>query len=405
MKKATKIFILTIGIPILLFTSISLKRKTDIDRFYERPNIDDVITYRNKKRILPLSKKNKASLDRLKKKIIVSKNKNYLNSLKNYEKQIKDLNEDTFYLNDKYIKKENIQKKKDLDNRRNKMIQDKKYLKDMENQANDPKIKLEDIKIKDDIGEKKLKDLKEKLKKNLNDKIKAYKDLENSIKNTNDIKKLSSVKTDNLKPYQKDNLTKQIKEKIASIEKQKQEEKKKQAQKTQKTQKAQNSNPRETIEEVYEEVPQNTQNTHRNDPLEPFSININGQTFPIIPGDQSTVDQRYEAWILDRVDIGAVEKYDGDGYGMWLSSHRDAVGETIEYVNEIIYTDPNGVSKTYVRIGETRNLYPDEVLTGGVNGDPIYDLMTGRGGEYIVFQTCIDDSQSGISKGHIFQKK
>lgn len=404
MKKTTKISILTVGISILLFTSISLKRKTDINRFYERPNIEEVTKYQNKKRILPLSKKNKNSLDRLKKKIIDSKNESYLNSLKNYEKQIEDLNEDTFYLNDKYIKKENIQKKKDLDNRRNKMIQDKKYLKYMENQTNDPKIKLEDIKIKDDIGEKKLKDLKEKLKKNLNDKIKAYKDLENSIKNTNDIKKLPSVKTDNLKPYQKEKIEKQIKEKIASIEKQKQEEKKKQAQKTQKAQKTQNSNQRETIEEVYEEVPQNTQNTQRNDPLEPFSININGQTFPIIPGDQSTVDQRYEAWILDRVCIGAVEKYDGDGYGMWLSSHRD-IGEVIEYANEIIYTDPNGVSRTYVRIGETRNLYPDEVLTGGVNGDPIYDLMTGRGGEYIVFQTCIDDSQSGISKGHIFQKK
>lgn len=162
MKKTTKISILTVGISILLFTSISLKRKTDINRFYERPNIEEVTKYQNKKRILPLSKKNKNSLDRLKKKIIDSKNESYLNSLKNYEKQIEDLNEDTFYLNDKYIKKENIQKKKDLDNRRNKMIQDKKYLKYMENQTNDPKIKLEDIKIKDDIGEKKLKDLKEK---------------------------------------------------------------------------------------------------------------------------------------------------------------------------------------------------------------------------------------------------
>ena len=56
MKKTTKISILTVGISILLFTSISLKRKTDINRFYERPNIEEVTKYQNKKRILPLSK-------------------------------------------------------------------------------------------------------------------------------------------------------------------------------------------------------------------------------------------------------------------------------------------------------------------------------------------------------------
>lgn len=401
MKKSTKIFILTVGIPILLFISISLKRKSDIDRFYERPNIEEITKYQVKKRIIPLSKENQKSLNRLKKKIIESKNKNYLDSLKDYENKIINLEEEKPFLDNKYIKKENIQKKKDLDNRRNKMIQDKKYLKDIEKDINDPKVKLEDIKIRDDIKEEKLINKKEELKKNLNDKIKTYKNLENSIKNTNDIKNLSSIKTDNLKPYQKDMINKQIKEKITYIEKEnkrKEEERKKQI-------KPQKPNQKENhIEEVYEQN-QTSQNTQRNDPLEPFSININGQTFPIIPGDQNTVDQRYEAWILDRVDIGAVEKYDGDGYGMWLSSHRDAIGEIIEYTNELIYTDPNGVSRTYIRIGETRNLYPDEVLIGGVNGDPIYDLMTGRGGEYIVFQTCIDNSESGISKGHIFQKK
>lgn len=401
MKKSTKIFILTVGIPILLFISISLKRKSDIDRFYERPNIEEITKYQVKKRIIPLSKENQKSLNKLKNKIIESKNKNYLDSLKDYENKIINLEEEKPFLDNKYIKKENIQKKKDLDNRRNKMIQDKKYLKDIEKDINDPKVKLEDIKIRDDIKEEKLINKKEELKKNLNDKIKTYKNLENSIKNTNDIKNLSSIKTDNLKPYQKDMINKQIKEKITYIEKEnkrKEEERKKQI-------KPQKPNQKENhIEEVYEQN-QTSQNTQRNDPLEPFSININGQTFPIIPGDQNTVDQRYEAWILDRIDIGAVEKYDGDGYGMWLSSHRDAIGEIIEYTNELIYTDPNGVSRTYIRIGETRNLYPDEVLIGGVNGDPIYDLMTGRGGEYIVFQICIDNSESGISKGHIFQKK
>lgn len=401
MKKSTKIFILTVGIPILLFISISLKRKSDIDRFYERPNIEEITKYQVKKRIIPLSKENQKSLNRLKNKIIESKNKNYLDSLKDYENKIINLEEEKPFLDNKYIKKENIQKKKNLDNRRNKMIQDKKYLKNIEKDINDPKVKLEDIKIRDNIKEKKLINKKEELKKNLNDKIKTYKNLENSIKNTNDIKHLSSIKTDNLKPYQKDMINKQIKEKITYIEKEnkrKEEERKKQI-------KPQKPNQKENhIEEVYEQN-QTSQNTQRNDPLEPFSININGQTFPIIPGDQNTVDQRYEAWILDRVDIGAVEKYDDDGYGMWLSSHRDAIGEIIEYTNELIYTDPNGVSRTYIRIGETRNLYPDEVLIGGVNGDPIYDLMTGRSGEYIVFQTCIDNSESGISKGHIFQKK
>lgn len=402
MKKTTKISILTVGISILLFTSISLKRKTDIDKFYERPNIEEVTKYQVKKRIFPLSKKNKDSLDRLKKKMIVSKNEDYLNSLKNYEKQIEDLNEDTFYLNDKYIKKENIQKKKDLDNRRNKMIQDKKYLKYMENQTNDPKIKLEDIKIKDDIGEKKLKDLKEKLKKNLNDKIKAYKDLENSIKNTNDIKKLSSVKTDNLKPYQKEKIEKQIKEKIASTEKQKQEEKKKQAQKTQKAQKTQNSNQREIVEEeIYEEVPKNNQ---QNDSMKPFSVNINGKTFPLLVGDQSTIDQRYDAWVLSKTDIsGFIEKYNNDGKGLWLEAHRD-IGEVIENVDEIIYTDPNGVSKYYEKIGYTRQMYAGEIIREYEDSD-VYDLMRADIGEYIVFNTCIDDSQNGISQGHIFQKK
>lgn len=401
MKKSTKLFILSVGLPLLLFISISLKRKSDIDKFYERPNIEEITKYQVKKRIIPLSKENQKSLNRLKNKIIESKNKNYLDSLKDYENKIINLEEEKPFLDNKYIKKENIQKKKNLDNRRNKMIQDKKYLKDIEKDINDPKVKLEDIKIRDNIKEKKLINKKEELKKNLNAKIKTYKNLENSIKNTNDIKNLSSIKTDNLKPYQKDMINKQIKEKITYIEKEnkrKEEERKKQI-KPQKPNKKENH-----IEEVYKQN-QTSQNTQRNDPLEPFSININGQTFPIIPGDQNTVDQRYEAWILDRVDIGAVEKYDGDGYGMWLSSHRDVIGEIIEYTNELIYTDPNGVSRTYIRIGETRNLYPDEVLIGGVNRDPIYDLMTGRGGEYIVFQTCIDNSESGISKGHIFQKK
>lgn len=403
MKKATKIFILTVGIPILLFTSISLKRKTDIDRFCERPNIEEVAKYRNKKRIFPLSKKNKDSLDKLKKKIIESKNEDYLNSLKDYEKQIKDLNEDTFYLNNKYIKKENIQKKKDLDNRRNKMIQDKKYLKNIENQINDPKVKLKDIKIKDNIGEKKLKDSKEKLKKDLNDKIISYKNFENSIKNTNDIKKLSSIKTDNLKPYQKENIEKQIKDKIASIKKQNQKKKEEKNQK-QKIKKSKNSNQKKVIEKVYEEVPQNTQNTQRNNLLEPFSININGQTFPIITGDQSVIDQRYEAWVLSKTNIsGFVEKYDSDGKGLWLEAHRD-IGEVIEDVDEIIYTDPNGVSKYYERIGYTRQMYAGEIIREYEDSD-IYDLMRADIGEYIVFNTCIDDSQNGISQGHIFQKK
>lgn len=396
MKKTIKIFILIVSIPILLFTSISLKRKIDINRFYERPNIEEVTKYQVKKRIIPLSKENKKSLNRLKKKMIDSKNEDYLNFLKDYENKIINLEEKKTFIDNKYIKKENIQKKKDLDKRHDKMISDRKYLKALEKEINDPKVKLENIKIKDNIEEKELKDLKEKIKKNLNDKIKVYKDLENSIKNTNDIKKLSSIKTDNLKPYQKDNLTKQIKEKITSIEKQKREEKKKQAQKTH------NSNQREIVEEeIYEEVPKNNQ---QNDSMKPFSVNINGKTFPLLVGDQSTIDQRYDAWVLSKTDIsGFIEKYNNDGKGLWLEAHRD-IGEVIENVDEIIYTDPNGVSKYYEKIGYTRQMYAGEIIREYEDSD-VYDLMRADIGEYIVFNTCIDDSQNGISQGHIFQKK
>lgn len=396
MKKTIKIFILIVSIPILLFTSISLKRKIDINRFYERPNIEEVTKYQVKKRIIPLSKENKKSLNRLKKKMIDSKNEDYLNFLKDYENKIINLEEKKPFIDNKYIKKENIQKKKDLDKRHDKMISDRKYLKALEKEINDPKVKLENIKIKDNIEEKELKDLKEKIKKNLNDKIKVYKDLENSIKNTNDIKKLSSIKTDNLKPYQKDNLTKQIKEKITSIEKQKREEKKKQAQKTH------NSNQREIVEEeIYEEVPKNNQ---QNDSMKPFSVNINGKTFPLLVGDQSTIDQRYDAWVLSKTDIsGFIEKYNNDGKGLWLEAHRD-IGEVIENVDEIIYTDPNGVSKYYEKIGYTRQMYAGEIIREYEDSD-VYDLMRADIGEYIVFNTCIDDSQNGISQGHIFQKK
>lgn len=396
MKKATKIFILTVGVSVLLFTSIFLKRETDINRFYEIPNIEEVTKYKVKKRIIPLSKENKKSLNRLKKKMIDSKNEDYLNFLKDYENKIINLEEKKPFIDNKYIKKENIQKKKDLDKRHDKMISDRKYLKALEKEINDPKVKLENIKIKDNIEEKELKDLKEKIKKNLNDKIKVYKDLENSIKNTNDIKKLSSIKTDNLKPYQKDNLTKQIKEKITSIEKQKREEKKKQAQKTH------NSNQREIVEEeIYEEVPKNNQ---QNDSMKPFSVNINGKTFPLLVGDQSTIDQRYDAWVLSKTDIsGFIEKYNNDGKGLWLEAHRD-IGEVIENVDEIIYTDPNCVSKYYEKIGYTRQMYAGEIIREYEDSD-VYDLMRADIGEYIVFNTCIDDSQNGISQGHIFQKK
>lgn len=403
MKKSAKIFILAVGIPLLLFISISLKRKSDIDNLWQRANIEEIEKYENKQRIIPLSKENKKSLKRLKKKIIDSKNKDYLDFLKDYENKIINLKEEKPFIDNKYIKKENIQKKKDLDKRHDKMISDKKYLDTLEKDINDPKVKLEDIKIRDDIKEEKLKTKQKELKKSLNDKIKVYKNLENSIKNSNDIKKLTSIKTDNLKPYQKENIEKQIKEKIEFIRKEnrrKEEEKKQREKKQQEKQKRKEKT--EKIEENYENT--NDVKTIKMDTLEPFTVSINNKTYPIITGDQSVIDQRYEAWVLSKTDIsGFVEKYDGDGKGLWLEAHRD-IGEVIEDVDEIIYTDPNGVSKYYERIGYTRQMYAGEIIREYEDSD-IYDLMRANIGEYIVFNTCIDDSQNGISQGHIFQKK
>ena len=402
MKKSAKIFILAVGIPLLLFISISLKRKSDINNLWQRANIEEIEKYENKQKIIHLSKDNKKSLNRLKKKIIDSKNKDYLDFLKRYENKIINLEEEKPFIDNKYIKKENIQKKKNLDKRHDKMISDKKYLKTLEKDINDPKVKLEDIKIKDDIGEKKLKKKKDELKKDLNNKIKAYKNIENSIKNSNNIKKLTSIKTDKLKPYQKENVEKQIKEKIEFIRK---ENKRKEEQKKKEKKKRQEKKSEEKTEEIEEDY-ENADNVKiiKMETLEPFTVSINNKTYPIITGDQSVIDQRYKAWVLSKTNIsGFVEKYDGDGRGLWLEAHRD-IGEVIEDVDEIIYTDPNGVSKYYERIGYTRQMPAGEIIREYEDSD-IYDLMRADIGEYIVFNTCIDDSQNAIAQGHIFQKK
>lgn len=61
MKKSAKIFILAVGIPLLLFISISLKRKSDINNLWQRANIEEIEKYENKQKIIPLSKDNKKS--------------------------------------------------------------------------------------------------------------------------------------------------------------------------------------------------------------------------------------------------------------------------------------------------------------------------------------------------------
>lgn len=98
-------------------------------------------------------------------------------------------------------------------------------------------------------------------------------------------------------------------------------------------------------------------------------------------------------------DGGVEYKTHYDGKSIWLAAESIGVGGLVYNTDSLIFTDINGVSRRYQYIGQTRTLYG-----GQIPPDDIWEVLMGRGGDYIVIQTCDPDSYGrGIARGYFYE--
>jgi hypothetical protein len=139
------------------------------------------------------------------------------------------------------------------------------------------------------------------------------------------------------------------------------------------------------------------------------SITIDNTSYPIVVGGQERVDLflnefvNYGYYIGQTYNDGGIEyKTHNDGLSLWLAADKLGIGKLMYNINSIIFTDINGISKEYNFIGIT-----EETLWGGqIAPDDIWEAMMGRGGDYIIIQTCDPDSNGNAkAHGYYFQIK
>lgn len=127
----------------------------------------------------------------------------------------------------------------------------------------------------------------------------------------------------------------------------------------------------------------------------PLSLVINGEYFtmntPYGPGEepqtpvlQAILDRYNKEWVVEN----AINyKTHGDGQMPYLSMHNYPWGHYITQVNQILFTDSNGITKTYVK-AQTHG--PIAFATGADNPER-RALLNGEYGDGLVFQTCVDN--------------
>ena len=105
---------------------------------------------------------------------------------------------------------------------------------------------------------------------------------------------------------------------------------------------------------------------------------------PQTPVLQAILDRYNKEWVVEN----AINyKTHGDGQMPYLSMHNYPWGHYIRYVNQILFTDSNGVTKTYVK-AQTHG--PIDFATGASNPERSA-LLNGGYGDGLVFQTCVDN--------------
>lgn len=136
------------------------------------------------------------------------------------------------------------------------------------------------------------------------------------------------------------------------------------------------------------------------------SLTINGVSYPIVVGGQERVDMNLKEFVnvgyysgVQSGDGGVEYKTHYDGKSIWLAAESTGVGALVYNTESLIFTDINGVSRKYQYIGQTRTLYG-----GQIPPDDIWEVLMGRGGDYIVIQTCDPDSYGrGIARGYFYE--
>lgn len=136
------------------------------------------------------------------------------------------------------------------------------------------------------------------------------------------------------------------------------------------------------------------------------SLTINGVSYPIVVGGQERVDMNLKEFVnvgyysgVQSGDGGVEYKTHYDGKSIWLAAESTGVGALVYNTESLFFTDINGVSRKYQYIGQTRTLYG-----GQIPPDDIWEVLMGRGGDYIVIQTCDPDSYGrGIARGYFYE--
>lgn len=367
---------------------ISEKVKADnVDKAIASNKIECINDELNKNRIIPLTKKQINKLVDKEMKLIDNKNNKYEKELKNYDKEIQKLNTKyKFPYDNKYIKPKLINTKSTLDNRFEKMKKDKSAVDEAFTQFNDKTKNVIDIKIPD-VDEKLLKDKVNELKDKLHTESEELEKTAKAIQGCKTAEEVNKIDINNFRPYQINRLKEVKKDQLANIEYRKIQ--------------AQKANAKAEKEKAKPKPKQNKQSTAA-EPLVPYSISINGKTYPIYEGGQAEVDLRSQAWISDHAHlVDYRRKKVNEDFSLWLSAHRD-VGAVIENVDEIIFMDDNGNTAKYVKLGLTRLIDANYLVD---EDDEIWPLMDGTAGDYITLQTCIDYSGRYLAYGHVFGRE
>ena len=144
----------------------------------------------------------------------------------------------------------------------------------------------------------------------------------------------------------------------------------------------------------------NTQQSQTQYKYAPLSLVINGEYFtmntPYGPGEepqtpvlQAILDRYNKEWVVEN----AINyKIHGDGQMPYLSMHNYPWGHYIRYVNQILFIDSNGVTKTYIK-AQTHG--PIDFATGASNPERSA-LLNGGYGDGLVFQTCVDNNYNFV---------
>lgn len=279
-------------IVLICIFSIAVNEKVKasaIDRAIKSNKIECINDELNKNRIIPLNKKQINDLTNKEAQLINDKNNKYEKELQNYTNEIQKLNiKYNFSCDAKYIKTKLINAKHSLDNRFEKMKKDKSAVDKAFTQFNDKTKNEIDIEIPE-VDEKLLKDKVNELKTKLHAESDELEKLTKTIQGCKTAEEVNKIDINNFRPYQINRLKEVKKDQLANIEYRKIQAKK--------------ANAKKEKESASAKPKQNSAQSAAAEPLVPYSISINGKTYPIYEGGQAEVDLRSQAWISDHASL------------------------------------------------------------------------------------------------------